>query len=135
MLLSNIKDIVNGRCVTFDGGPGSGVEGHKTFHPEETNGPERERTIEFVKKESPLTKLEFSSSGRKVKLIGPDGVAEVQQGVGDKKWRVRYGNSVDLVSDMKSGIEYILDYVDNEFSKKKFKKQSEIAKAGEAEEE
>jgi hypothetical protein len=30
MLLYEIKDISNGRIITKDGGPGSGVEGHKT---------------------------------------------------------------------------------------------------------
>ena len=34
MLLHEIKEIRDGQCITLDGGPGSGVEGHHTANQE-----------------------------------------------------------------------------------------------------
>jgi hypothetical protein len=47
MLLQDIKEIKDGRLITFDGGPGSGVEGHKT--PEEMSRSEIKERISYLK--------------------------------------------------------------------------------------
>ena len=57
MLLHEIKDVVDGRCITLDGGPGSGVEGHKTSEQVETGRQTtQQRKIAFY--ENQLKQLE-----------------------------------------------------------------------------
>lgn len=95
------------------------------------NTPEQQKVINLVKKISPKTTVEFNTSGRICKLKGPDGEAVVQQGVGDGKWRAKYGGLVDQVSNLLSGVEYVMDYVDSDFNAKKYKQLLKVAQAGE----
>ncbi len=96
------------------------------------NEDNREKIINLIKKLSPHTKVSINPSGRLIKLTGPDGDAQIQQGISDGKWRVRYGNTFDFVVDEYSGIEYILPYVDSKFSEKEFRRALKAAKEGDA---
>uniref|UniRef100_A0A6M3M7G2 SHOCT domain-containing protein n=1 Tax=viral metagenome TaxID=1070528 RepID=A0A6M3M7G2_9ZZZZ len=65
MLLHEIKEIVDGRCVTFDGGPGSGQVGHIT---PEAAGIELKRIMELYR-EKKITTEEYIKQKDELKRI------------------------------------------------------------------
>lgn len=94
---------------------------------------EKDRAEKLLKKINPKIKLEYNPSGRKITVIGPDNEAVIQQGAGDGKWRARYGSSVDEVTNFINGLTFVLDWVDSDYDKKKFKAALAVAAAGEEE--
>ena len=99
--------------------------------PEGVSPADRNRADKLLRKVSPKTKLDYNASGRKVTVKGPDGEAVLQQGIGDGKWRARYGSTVEEVSNFIGGLEFVLDWVDSDFNVKKFKAAVAVAAAGE----
>lgn len=91
----------------------------------DTNG-----IIASVKKLSPDTELIFSPSGRTISVVGKDGTAKVWVGVTDGKVRLKYGEVVDQVQDLKAGVMSALSFVDSKYAEKEFKKSKDIAAEG-----
>jgi len=67
---------------------------------------------EFVRGLNVGTKVEINPSGRRIKLVGDLGSAEVQQGAGDGKWRLRLQNGwVDIVPSRDEGLRLAVAHV------------------------
>jgi len=101
----------------------------------ENSEPSLHDFVDHVKKHAPSVKMDVHKTGRRAKFSGDNGETEMYLGVATGKWHVKAAGSTEPYSSFHSALHDALKYSDNKYSQKEFKDRSEVAKAGETEDE
>lgn len=76
-------------------------------------------------------KIVSNKTGRRIRIIGPDGEALLRLGIGDKQWRLTTGGLTEIVSSKEIGLYEARKWVDDRFNRSEHRRLCRIAKEGE----